>query len=61
MSARLDNLIAILQENTDYFTNGDVCASVNCNGIPCHNCPFNDEESVNNLVEELEVLQHAKA
>lgn len=61
MSVQLDNLIAIFRDNTESLSDGEICSMVNCSGTYCNECPFNDEKSISNLVEELEVLQHAKA
>lgn len=61
MSRQLDTLIAILRDNANSIAEASLCPQVYCGTTNCDDCPFNDEESVNNLVKELEVLQHAKA
>lgn len=61
MSKQLDVLIAILRDNSENIAEGHICPQVYCGTTDCEDCPFNDEQSIGNLVEELEVLQHAKA
>ncbi|QPB11936.1 hypothetical protein [Providencia phage PSTCR2] len=61
MSVQLDNLIAILRDSADLVGNGSICPEVICGTTYCGSCPFDSEQSVNKLIEELEVLQHAKA
>lgn len=61
MSVQLDSLIAILRDNAEELTTGNTCKSVSCSSTTCDRCPFDSSDAVNALVEELEVLQHAKA
>lgn len=61
MSKQLDILITILRDSAAKIAEANCCPQIDCGTTDCDDCPFNDEESVNNLVEELEVLQHAKA
>lgn len=62
MSVQLDNLIAILRDSSENpeFAD-DMCSAVNCGSVSCSKCPFDSSAALNVLVEELEVLQHAKA
>lgn len=61
MSVQLDNLIAILRDSAERLGGGDACSAISCNSVMCSKCPLFTEESVHKVVEELEVLQHAKA
>lgn len=61
MSVQLDNLIAILRDSAELIAEGNLCPQVCCAGVDCSDCAFNTASSVNSIVEELEVLQHAKA
>lgn len=61
MSVQLDNLIAILRDSAELIAKGNLCGEVCCADVDCSACAFNTVSSVNAIVEELEVLQHAKA
>lgn len=61
MSVQLDNLIAILRDNPEVLSSGQICPDVDCSNTSCNECPFDSSDAINALVEELEVLQHAKA
>lgn len=63
MSTQLDNLIAILRDSSEGIGGAaSLCDGVDCSTIPsCRECPFFSKDTVDAVVKELEVLQHAKA
>lgn len=51
---KTETLAYLLRQNLDLAT--DMCNLVNCNGVSCSECPFNNDTSFRELSDELDEI-----